>query len=197
MSRLVESIRLYNGQFARLSYHQARVDATSRALYHRVFNWRVEDVLEKLDVPKEGLHKCRLLYDDQSVQVEVQRYTIRPVRSLKLVTDDELDYRFKWEERGRLTSLFETRGVCDDIVIVQRGCITDTYYANVLLRRGGEWFTPTSCLLSGTMRQWLLDERKIRVEEIRLEDLARFESVKLINALLEWDGPELDVSDIF
>jgi 4-amino-4-deoxychorismate lyase len=197
MSRLVESIRLHEGHFARLSYHQARIDATFLELYGRTPDWRIEDVLKSADVPTVGLYKCRLLYDDQSAQTELQPYTIRPVRSLKLVTDNKLAYRLKWEERTDLSRLFNMRGACDDVLIVQRGCITDTYYANVVLRRGDEWFTPSTCLLRGTMRQWLLDEQKIRIEEIRTPELGRFQKVKLINALLEWEGPELDVSDIF
>ena len=38
-----------------------------------------------------------------------------------------------------LDDLFEQRGSCDDILIVKQSCITDSYFANVVLGDGVSW----------------------------------------------------------
>jgi 4-amino-4-deoxychorismate lyase len=88
------------------------------------------------------------------------------------------------------------RDDCDDILIVKKGNITDSSYSNIVFRRGKNWYTPWSALLKGTMRQNLIDNNKIFQEQIELEDIESFKSFKLINAMLEFDGPEIDVSNI-
>jgi 4-amino-4-deoxychorismate lyase len=103
------------------------------------------------------------------------------------VTDDDIDYRFKYADRRRLQSLFARRGDCDDVLIVRNGLLTDTSYCNIVLYDGQDWWTPDTPLLPGTARQRLLDEGLIRERRIRVEDLPRFEHIRLINAMLPWE----------
>ena len=70
--------------------------------------------------------------------------------------------------------LYDLRNDCDDILIVKRGMVTDSSYANIVFRRGKRWYTPWSALLKGTMRLNLLERNKIYEEEIRVEDLRIF-----------------------
>jgi 4-amino-4-deoxychorismate lyase len=65
-----------------------------------------------------------------------------------------------------------------------------------VLKRDDAWYTPWSALLKGTMRQKLIDNGSIIEEEIRLGDIRSFKTFKLINAMFEFDGPEIDVSQI-
>jgi len=51
-------------------------------------------------------------------------------------------------------------------------------------------------LLKGTMRSKLLETNRIHEDEIRLKDIYNFESFKLINAMLEFESPELSLSNI-
>ena len=44
------------------------------------------------------------------------------------------------------------------------------------------------------MRAYLLERNIIKEEEIRIEDIKTFESFKLINAMLEFDAPEIDIA---
>jgi len=115
---------------------------------------------------------------------------------LRVVEHDRVSYEYKYVDRKVLNRLFELRKGCDDILIVKRGYVTDASYANIVFRRGKNWYTPWSALLKGTQRKKLLDTNVIQEEEIRAEDIASFETFKLINALLEFDGPEIDVSNI-
>jgi 4-amino-4-deoxychorismate lyase len=115
---------------------------------------------------------------------------------LKIIVDNEISYAHKFEDRHELNALYSKRELCDDILIVKQGLITDTSYANIVFKESDHWVTPTSYLLAGTMRQNLLDKKIITEDEIRVTDLARFKKFKLINAMVGFDGPEIDVSNI-
>lgn len=197
MSRLIESIRLYNGQFERLELHQKRVDYSFRAIFKRNPDWSLKMLLEEQAIPKNGLYKCRVVYDDQKQQVEFKPYLTRSIRTLKLVESNYIEYGHKWENRESLEHAFLQRGNFDEILIVKNGLITDSSYANVVFQKHEKWYTPQSCLLPGTMRQFLLDTGVITEHMITEQNLKEFDRCKLINAMLGWDGSVIDVSNIY
>lgn len=196
MSLLIESIKLLDGKFCNLFYHEQRMIHSLNTLCGIEEELNLEEFLSELDVPATGLYKCRMEYDETSRQVEFLPYTTRAVRSLKIVENDRISYELKYKDRKSIDKLFERRDGCDDILIVKKGNITDCSYANVVFRKGKTWYTPYSALLKGTMRQKLLDTGKIQAEEIQLTDIKSFDSCKLINAMMEFDAPEIDVSQI-
>ena len=197
MSRLIDSIRLFNGKFSRLDLHQGRVDNSFRSIYNADPKWRLESLLETEKIPGEGLYKCRVVYDDKAVQIEFIPYKSKPVKTLKLLRDDNIVYDHKWENRSELNATFALRGSCDDILIVKNGLITDTLYANIVFGKNGKWYTPQSYLLQGTMRQYLLKNGVIEKRVISGENFREYDQFKLVNAMLEWDGPANDVSNIY
>jgi para-aminobenzoate synthetase/4-amino-4-deoxychorismate lyase len=78
---------------------------------------------------------------------------------------------------------------CDDVVLWnERGEITETCIANIVVELAGELMTPpVSCgLLAGTFRAWLLDQAKIREEIVTIEDFKRSERIYLINSVRQW-----------
>ncbi len=107
----------------------------------------------------------------------------RPVKSLKLVENNEIDYHFKYSDREKLNLLFELRGNCDDILIVKNGLITDSFVANVVLFDGLSWWTPDTPLLPGTQRSRLLQQKKIGKCRITPADLSKYQKIGLINAM--------------
>jgi 4-amino-4-deoxychorismate lyase len=156
----------------------------------------LEEFLKRLDLPRQGLFKCRMVYDDFSRDVEFIPYQYRSINSLRVVEHDRISYEFKYCERKVLNRLFELRKTCDDILIVKRGLVTDSSISNIAFKKGKYWYTPWSPLLKGTTRAYLLERDVIKEEEIRVDDLKSFESFKLINAMLEFDSPEIDISNI-
>lgn len=120
----------------------------------------------------------------------------KSVRSLKLVSSDAIGYAHKYEDRKVLDELYNQREKCDDIIIVKNGFITDASYANLIFRKGAEWFTPATFLLAGTMRAFLLDSNQIKSTEIRAGDITKYDSCKLINAMLGMDAQEILISSI-
>ena len=113
-----------------------------------------------------------------------------------MVHSNSISYSHKFEDRKELNKMFELREDCDDIIIVKNDHFTDASYANLVFYRDQKWFTPTTCLLNGTMRRQLLEKKIILEEEITTRDLVRYKKVKLINAMLQFDGPEIEVSQI-
>jgi len=196
MSLLIESIKLLDGQFYNLFYHESRMNKALRTLCGESEHFELEPFLEKFDQPKQGLYKCRITYDDNSKTIEFLPYTYQPIQTLRVVEHDRISYEFKYQDRRTINRLFELRRECDDILIVKKGLVTDTSYCNIVFKNNRIWYTPWSPLLKGTQRQKLIERDQIIEEEIRVSDISSFKKFKLINAMWEFDGPELDVSNI-
>lgn len=196
MSLLIESIKLIDGKFCNLFYHEQRMLRSLETLCGAEDDLNLEEFLKSMEYPQQGLYKCRIVYDDKVKEVEFHPYELRVVSSLRLIEADRINYDHKFVDRKEIDKLFEKRDGCDDILIVKKGKLTDASYANIVFRKDDEWITPWSALLKGTMRQNLIDNNVITAEEITVDDLSSFSTFKLINAMLEFDAPEIDVSKI-
>jgi 4-amino-4-deoxychorismate lyase len=196
MSLLIETICLKDGQFLNLNYHEQRAQRALVVLFGATKKPGLEDYLKNTEFPKQGLYKCRISYTDQFRKVEFMSYTPRVINSLKMIAGDGISYEHKFEDRHELNALFSKRETSDDILVVKHGFITDASHANIVFKDEDHWVTPKNYLLAGTMRQNLLDNKIIIENEIRVGDLPRFTKFKLINAMVGFDGPEIDVSAI-
>ena len=184
MACFVETIKVFNGVFCNLEYHERRAQATAVAFFGKPLVWSVDRVV----IPENmrfGLVKCRVEYDAEIRTISFQPYVMRTIRSLKLVNGDGVDYRYKSTDRTALARLLEQREACDDVLIVREGRITGTSFTNVVFEdSSGDFYTPDTCLLEGTCRRSLLDAKKIQSCPIRVEDVSKFQRVLLINAMI-------------
>lgn len=196
MCLLIESVRLEEGTFHNLRYHQRRVEDSFRALFGTKQPHDLRRVLESTPRPGKGLYKCRIIYDDNSVDVSFVPYARKPIRTLKVVINDEIEYPHKLKDRTALDNSYAMRDECDDILIVRTGEVTDSSFANIIFRKAGRWYTPLRPLLPGTMRQSLLENGKIQAAAIRMEHIRTFETFRLINAMRGIDSPEERVGNI-
>ncbi len=196
MCRFIETIRLENGRLHNLPYHQARMNRAVMKIFNQKPTIDLSQVFGRTSFPAKGLYKVRVVYGNELLSVEVAPYGMRTINQLKIVFSDSVSYDHKFENRKKLENLVDQKGDCDDIVIVKNNQVTDTSNANLVFWRNGQWVTPATYLLNGTMRQHLLDRKIIVEEHIAIRDLARYERVKLINAMLLFDGPEFEVSKI-
>ncbi len=197
MSRLIESLRVYDGQFSNLDFHAARMYQACKEVLCMKEPWGLANLLSQQLIPASGLYKCRIVYDDADCAISFSPYMARPVTSLKLVYDDTITYDHKFADRVRLENHFQGRGACDDILIIKKGQVTDSSISNVIFLRDKQWFTPVSCLLKGTMRESLISIGRLRECEIGVGDLPQFESCKLINAMLLDHAPMIPIKQIF
>ncbi len=178
--RFLETLRAFEGQIEHLPYHQARLERTLACIGATP----VHDLSSLLNPPPHGLWRCRVLYDGDSAKVTYHPYTPQPPRTLRLVTDEIIDYSFKYADRAALEMLDAQRGDCDSVLIVQNGYITDTPIANAAFLREGHWYTPDTPLLRGTTRERLIDEAFLHVSPIAVDDLGSFEGFALLNVML-------------
>jgi 4-amino-4-deoxychorismate lyase len=132
-----------------------------------------------------------VVYGKEIIEISYKRYDKRPIRSLRLVSNDSLDYHVKYFDRAGLEALFAMRGDCDEIIIVKDGLITDTSISNLIFYNGVKWYTPAYPLLKGTCRDRLIFEGKIIPVDIRPEDLQKYQGCKLINAMREMEEEEM------
>lgn len=192
----IETIKVVDGKFLNLSYHMDRMNRTMISF----FNTTMFVELWIGDIPQElrvGLVKCRIVYSYRSVQVEYERYNFREIKSLKLVTDNTIDYSFKYKDRTAINSLYAIKEGCDDILIIKDGFITDTSFANVVFENESGLYTPSTYLLAGTKRNQLLKEGVIKEAEIQEENIRDYSKLYLINAMIDIeDDISLDISAI-
>jgi 4-amino-4-deoxychorismate lyase len=185
MCQLLETIQLLDGKPVNVDYHNRRFNAARKLLFGCT---DLQDLTSLIEIPAEilqGLYRCRILYGKSVHSVEFIPYQYRKIESLKLITAGSFDYRLKYADRRHLESLFALRGTCDDIIVVQQGCITDSYAANLVFSDGEEWYTPDTPLLEGTQRARLLDTGAIRVCRITLKNYRDFDRAGLINAFCD------------
>ena len=184
MSRLIETIRIAEGKMENLEYH-----------FQRMKDLHKNDIL-KIRIPSQGIHKLRVVYDVTGFAFTIRPYTIKPVRSLKLVTGNDIVYDQKFEDRNAIERLLIMKETCDDILIIKNNLVTDVSFANIAFREGSQWYTPESFLLNGTMRQKLLATGVIKERKITVDNIGRYSHFKLINAMLREEAPESEVSNI-
>ncbi len=187
MCQLVESLKLKNGKIQNLEYHQNRMNRARTEL----FPGKVKIELEKvLTIPKNctsGVFKVRVLYGETLEKIEIEPYNFRTIQSLKVVHHKQIDYHLKFTDRQILQELFAQRDTCDDIIIIKNGFVTDSFAGNLLFFDGENWVTPTTPLLKGTKRQFLLDQGIISEKEIGEEDIRSYQKIGIINALIDFE----------
>lgn len=196
MSQLLESIKFQNGVYHNLFHHEQRMNRSLKLLFGETEWFNLDEFLQQVTTPQDGLYKCRIIYDDQSKDIEFLAYEPKTINRLKIIEDNSIDYEHKYADRSQIDRLYLMKGNCDDILIVKNGTITDTSYANIIFKQKDKWVTPWSALLPGTQRQKLIELGHLHEEAISVDDIKNYQSFKLINAMVGFDGPEIDVSNI-
>jgi 4-amino-4-deoxychorismate lyase len=189
MCRLIESIKVVNWQLQNTGYHNERLNRSRKELFGIQ---DAADLSELILLPADldsGTFKCRIVYSKIVHSIEFLPYIPRQINSLRLVTADDIDYSYKFQDRNCFKELMKDIAE-DDILIIKNGFITDTSFSNIVFFDGLNWIMPSTYLLNGTMRKYLLDTKKIIIRDIRPDDIKSFESAKLINAMLDLENSQ-------
>ncbi len=182
MYQWIESIRIEDGRVQNLVWHQKRVAETFEKFAPFLEPFSLHAIVEKLNIPSEGVYKLRLLYNlREIVKLDISSYSMRTISKFHLVELPDISYSFKFEDRSSLNIEGPEN---TEPIILQRGLITDTSYSNLIFKNDEGWFTPTTYLLNGTMRQKLLFEGVIKEREIGGDDLSNYSHFKIINAMM-------------
>lgn len=191
-----------------LTLQQERMNRTCRELYRLTDGFCLAAALRTVPVPpvlRNGAVKCRVIYGPAGiVSVEYLPYAPPQIGSLLTITDDKIEYAYKFCDRSRLTTLHK-RAVaedCGDALIVRRGLVTDTTICNIAFRRADSspevWHTPAEPLLRGTMREYLIKQGTVVPCNVPVSTLANglYDQIALFNALNGFGSLTLPVGRI-
>ena len=193
MSQFIESIRIHNGVTENLTLHQKRVNKTLRQKAGEGLN--LNKLLQELQIPKNGLFKWRLEYTkDKIKQNQLIPYTFKTVKRIKLVEAPDLKYALKYSDRNSFEKLL-TQSNADDIIITQKGFITDASYSNLFFWDGQQWVTPSTPLLYGTQREIILKKNLATEKQIHLNNLSNYTHFKRVNAMMKWEDSNMEKID--
>lgn len=182
-----ESIRILDGHPQLLEFHQKRVLRSFIQNGNPDLSPDLTKILAMQKLPSSGRYKFRLDYaiDGSTLPPEITPYSPKRITHLYCVESPSLDYSFKWTDRSALEAPGKNLPAETEILILQKGNITDTRYSNVVFGEPGDWITPASFLLRGIKRTALLEQGVIRERPISLHDLDNFPYCSLINAMLD------------
>ncbi len=205
--QLLESLRLENGQLARLPAHLARVQAAARAFHFAdeahiaALAQRVSDTLHALaHAHPTGLYKVRLLVDDHlSISAEAAPLPDTPTPArVSLATQPmppaDAFIRHKTTRRTAYAPFTPPPGCFDTLLYNAAGELTEFTIGNLALQLDGQWYTPPlpSGLLPGVMRATLLAEGRLQERRLTLDDLHHAQDLALLNSVRGWLTVDLD-----
>jgi len=195
--RLLESILLEGGELFLLTRHLERLKASAK-----YFNFHLpeEQIICELNraVAKCSKERWKIrLFLSKDGEIEVEAIQLRSARDLPLrvalagqpVDSNDKFLFHKTTNRQIYDQAIAQRPDCDDVILWnERGEVTESSVANVVLQAGGELFTPqqNSGLLAGTFRDQLLEEGKLRERVIHKEELPQGSTFFLINSVQKW-----------
>ena len=198
MFQFIESICCVNKELRNLDYHQARFDRTRSDNFNDIKPILLKEIIQFPTDLSDEKYKVRIVYDREIQRIEFQPYQIKPINSIKLFEiDPKINYTYKYVDRWFFEEYIK-EAQTDDLVLVKSNYITDCTYSNIVFFDGENWFTPRAVLLKGTMRESLLNEEKIKEKNIKISDLANFQSFKRINAMMNLEeSQEVSILELF
>lgn len=174
-----ETIKCEDFEVFNLDYHQKRVANTIG------LNINLQEYINPIS---EELLRCKLIYDENGVvDVLYFPYKKREIKSFKIIFDNEIEYSKKYLNRAKLDELYEKKDDCDEVIIIKNEIVTDTTIANIAIFYENSWITSKNCLLGGTTRARLLEEKKMFEKDITLDMLKNTSKVALMNAMIGFD----------
>lgn len=180
--QLFESILLENGEYFLLPEHLERLQQSADYFGFKCPIDQIDDVLSK---PVAGAFKVKLtLWKDGRIETQMIRMEeIDEIKGVSLVKEpvDSSD-RFLFHKTTR------RRGGDNEIFWNERGEVTESSIANLVVPIDGELFTPPiKCgLLPGVFRNHLLAEGKIKERIITIEEFQNANEFFLINSIRKW-----------
>ena len=186
--QLFESILLEDGEYFLLPEHLKRLRESAE---YFGFDYPSEKIDEALStISADGSNKVRLtLWKDGRVETQIGRIGA-PITSVRLA-EEPVDS----SDRFLFHKTTHRRGGDDVIFWNERGEVTESSIANVVVAIDGELFTPPiECgLLPGVFRNHLLAEGKIKERIITVKELQSTPDLFLINSVRKWTRTTLQI----
>jgi len=179
---LIETMLIVDGEIKHKDYHERRMLRSREDLFKLSHPLNLSEVL---DLPTQGVFRCRVVYNQEVIDVSFSSLTERIFKSF-MVVESDIEYSYKFEDRSSINLLFDGKEHCDDIIIIKNNLVTDTSIANIGLFLKDTWYTPKYPLLKGTTRQRYLDLGIVLEKDLYKDDLYKAEKFVLMNSILDF-----------
>jgi para-aminobenzoate synthetase/4-amino-4-deoxychorismate lyase len=191
--QFIESMLLEDGEYFLLARHLERLKSSAEYFGFRFPEDEINSALPRI---AKGSFKVRLqLGKDGQIEMQILRIEKADlVRGVALaVSPVDSSDRFLYHKTTRRDYKSE-----DVIFWNERGEVTESRVANVVVMIDGQLFTPpvNSGLLPGTFREQLLAEGKIKERVIKIEELKKTKELFLINSVRKWMRVKLIEQDL-
>lgn len=190
---LLETMKLADGRYALLEEHMSRLEASaatfgiglentrirqclaSIALQHKIGEWRVRLLVDKLGCPTTEIRPLSL--PPQNPKVALSRM---PIKSDCIWLKHKTTRRELYQSRAE-----EYPDLFDVLLINERGELTEFTRGNLAVEIEGQTYTPSrsSGLLNGTLRGHLLLENKISERILTPADLLVADRIWFLNSV--------------
>ena len=190
---LFESILLEDGEFFLLERHLDRLQSSARFFGFEFSKASMRAALDGLKHPKGRWKVKLLLKKDGEISTKVSE--VGPARQWRVGvavqpvdSSDRLLFH-KTTSRDLYSRELQARPDCDDVLFFnERGELTESTMANVVLELDGKLFTPprSAGLLAGTFRDHLIADGELEERLLTLEDLNRATKLFLVNSVRKW-----------
>lgn len=196
MCQFIETMCVEQGKIINLDYHLERIKNTRKDFWNTEKTVPI-DQLSALAATQDSRAKLRFTYDKENIyDLSCTPYSTRKIERLKLLASNDIEYNYKSVDRSALNLLKAQTEPTNEIIIVKQNRLTDTSYTNIALFDGSQWVTPSTPLLKGTRRAQLLDTGRLIECEVLATDLKSFQSISLINAIMDLEELVLPISSI-
>ncbi|WP_191967951.1 aminotransferase class IV [Rhizosphaericola mali] len=191
MFQFIETIHYRNGKMPLINWHNQRFLSTQKENWNAIIYPNILDILQKkfenYRFENDLSYKIRLVYGQDYLQVEAEKYTQKSISELYLIHADEVNYSYKFFDRSKLNQLKSKISTEAEIIAVKQNHLTDTSFTNIALYDGDKWYTPLDPLLKGVQRQYLIEKNILHPKEILVQDISNYSQIALFNAMVDWE----------
>lgn len=166
-----------------LNFHQLRINQTFETFYKNSIPHNLNAIIELQKFKTNTKLKLKFYYSNINFKIELHEYYPIIYQKFKLINLNSIHYPFKYTDRDVFQYYSNKSPIDETQIFIKNNEITDATHHNIAFRRNKLWITPTSCLLRGCMRQFLIESKKLTEERITISNLNQFQEFKLINAL--------------
>jgi 4-amino-4-deoxychorismate lyase len=140
MYPFLETIRFNSIIVPFIQEHQDRINRTFSFFYPEQKPLDLPAILREIKANNQDflllaeVVKCRLCYNETKYEYHLEPYQIKEIKNVVIKhVENDFDYTFKYSNRTLLNDL---KGSENEILIVKNGLITDTSYANMMVKNG-------------------------------------------------------------
>ncbi len=201
--KLLESLLLEDGKYFLLENHLKRIASSAK---YFDFDFDKKNLLKKLEIIRKqnlnGSYKIRLLLSrtgkieitNSILTKEIRGLSKKLIFSSTPISSSNIFLYHKTTNRKIYDDVKNNLQNVDDVILFnEKGEVTESTIANIVIEKNGQKFTPPkkSGLLAGTFREELLKKGEIKEKIILKEELINTDKIFLINSVRKWMPAEL------